>query len=42
MLLSDKDFIKEKFFADNPRLEPLFKWRDQLEDKILGTDPAIL
>ena len=28
-------------FADNPNLEALFNWRDELEDKILETDPAI-
>ncbi len=29
-------------FSDNPRLKPLFDWRDQLEGKLLETDPAIL
>ncbi|KGG11555.1 Glutathione S-transferase protein [Prochlorococcus marinus str. SS51] len=29
-------------FADNPRLDPLFTWRDQLEKKLIETDPAIL
>ncbi|WP_269622191.1 glutathione S-transferase family protein [Prochlorococcus marinus] len=29
-------------FTDNPELESLFNWRDQLEKKLLETDPANL
>ena len=29
-------------FSDNPQLEALFKWRDEIEDLILETDPAIV
>ncbi len=29
-------------FLDNPQLDPLFRWRDKLENEILETDPAIL
>lgn len=26
--------------SDHPRLQPLFEWRDQLEDRVLQQDPA--
>ncbi|KGG16827.1 Glutathione S-transferase protein [Prochlorococcus sp. MIT 0602] len=29
-------------FNDNPKLETLFEWRDQLEDMLMATDPATL
>ena len=28
--------------SDHPRLQPLFQWRDQLEDQLMQSDPAAL
>ena len=29
-------------FNDNPQLENLFKWRDEIEEKLVALDPAVL